>query len=153
MSARLAPALAAMTLLTLIDKAVTQATRQFFGGRLAIVSVIAFMFASEHGVQHIVAVVIPLGIKTGLAWLGAQQRGAVVLVFQYQMHMALTGGAAHALSEFEQEAFVINGVHGVEAQAIHTVVEHPHKRIFTEEIPHRLAPEINTGAPRCMDVF
>src|SRR5690554_1287693 len=69
------------------------------------------------------------------------------------MHMALTRFTAHALSKFQQEAFIVYGMYGVKTQAVHAIVKNPHERVFTEEIAHWLPPKINPRTPGRMDIF
>ena len=94
--------------------------------------------------QHVVAVVVPLRSEAG-----GQQAGAVVLVFQYQVHVAARLDAGvHALGQLGEETAVGNRMHGVEAQPVEAVVQQPHQGVVDEEVAHFAAAEIDAVAPR-----
>ena len=84
MAAGLATRFTATIVLPLVDEAFTEETRQLGRGVLVIVGVVALTLVGEQGMQHVVAVVVPLRSEAG-----GQQAGAVVLVFQYQVHVAV----------------------------------------------------------------
>src|SRR5690606_6958212 len=69
------------------------------------------------------------------------------------MHMALTRCTAHALSKFQQEAFIVYGMYGVKTQAVHAIVKNPHERVFTEEIAHWRLTKVDARAPRRVYIF
>ena len=60
---------------------------------------------------------------------------------------------AYPLCQFLQKPRVVDGVHGIQAQAVEAVFEQPHQGVIEEEIPHFTALEINAGAPGCVHVL
>lgn len=127
----------------LVDEAFTEETRQLGRGVLVIVGVVALTLVGEQGMQHVVAVVVPLRSEAG-----GQQAGAVVLVFQYQVHVAARLDAGvHALGQLGEETAVGNRMHGVEAQPVEAVVQQPHQGVVDEEVAHFAAAEIDAVAP------
>ncbi len=90
-----------------------------------------------------VAIVVPLCVVAL-----AQQAGAVVVVLQDQVQMALgAGGAAQAAGHLDEERAIGNRVHGIEAQAVDAIVEQPHQGVFIEELADFAATEIDGLAP------
>ena len=114
----------------LVDEAFGQAARQA-AQRLGVVLVVAVVLAGEQDVQRMVAIVVPLCVVAL-----AQQAGAVVVVLQDQVHMALGAGGA-----------IGNRVHGIEAQAVDAIVEQPHQGVLIEELADFAATEIDGLAP------
>ncbi len=99
--------------------------------------------------QHVVEVVVPLRVKVLL-----QQAGLVQLVFQDQPHMSTDVDLfSHAVCQFLQEAGVVDRVHGVQPQAVEAVFEQPHQGVVEKEIAHFAAVEVDTRAPRRVDVL
>src|SRR5690606_5422728 len=78
---------AAAILLALVDETFAEETCQLVGGVLAVVGVIALVFTGEQGVQHVVAIVVPL---RGEALF--EQAGSVVFVLQDEMHVTVWSG-------------------------------------------------------------
>ena len=108
--------------LALEHEAFGQAARQLVDGALLVIGVVAFGFAGQQHMQGIVAVVVPLGVEALL-----KQAGLVVLVLQHQPHLAARfHGGAHALRQLDQEIGLVDGMHGIQAQAIATVIAQPH---------------------------
>ena len=86
-----------------------------------------------------VAIVVPLCVVAL-----AQQAGAVVVILQDQVQMALgAGGAAQAAGHLDEERAIGNRVHGIEAQAVDAIVEQPHQGVFIEELADFAATEID----------
>ncbi len=134
---------------TLIDEAFTQAAGELAGGIRGEVGVVAFVFAGEQVMQHVVAVVVPLGDEALL-----QQFGIVVLVLQHQMQMARGGDrGVQALGHFDKEIALADGVHGIETQAVDAIVLHPHQGVVDEIVTHFAAAKIDGRAPGCVYVL
>ncbi len=134
---------AAAILLALVDETFAEETCQLVGGVLAVVGVIALVFTGEQGVQHVVAIVVPLRGKALF-----EQAGSVVFVLQDEMHVTVWSGfGAHAIGQFEQKVAVGNGMHRIQAQAVEAVFVQPHQRAIDEEIPHLAPAKVDGIAP------
>jgi hypothetical protein len=93
--------------------------------------------------QGVVAIVVPLRIEAV-----TQQVRGVVLVLQHQMHLALLRHCrAHARRQFPEKIVIVDGVHGVQAQAVDAVIQQPHQGVFAEEITYLRAAEIDGRTP------
>lgn len=120
-----------------------KAAGQLVDGALLVVGVVAFGFAGQQHMQGIVAVVVPLGIEALL-----QQEGLVVFVLQYQPYVAARfHRSAYPLRQLDQKVGLVDGVHGIQAQAVKAVVAQPHQGVLDEELAHLRATEVDGCAP------
>src|ERR1700730_2145318 len=80
--------------------------------------------------------------------------GLIAVVLEHEMNFAASYAAPDRLAYFADDvgrAFVVNRVHGVEAQSVEMKLLQPVKRVVYEKIAHRpalRAVEINGCAPR-----
>src|SRR5690554_4456109 len=88
--------------LALVDKSFFQEARQLdrrIGGELRVITA---LFRGEQCMQHVVPIVVPLGVVAVL-----EKTGVVVLVFEYQVDVAIgSRGAANAAGEFDKETLL-----------------------------------------------
>ncbi|SPT37178.1 Uncharacterised protein [Achromobacter denitrificans] len=129
--------------LALIQPSFAQAARQRLGGLFRIVGVVAAGFPGQQVMQHMVRVVVPLRVVAF-----RQQAGAVVVVFQHQVQVALRRHlATDEARQFHQPVGVGNGVYRVQPQAVKAVFRQPVQGIFFKVAAHGGLPEINGGPP------
>ncbi|MNJ58005.1 hypothetical protein D3C77_536170 [compost metagenome] len=81
---------------TLKDETLAQASGQLGQGSLAIVGIVALIFAGQQYMQGVVAVVVPLPVEVLL-----QQARLVVFILQDQPHVSVgRDGMTHTLAEY-----------------------------------------------------
>lgn len=135
--------------LALEHEAFAQAASQFVDRPLPVVGVVAFGLAGQQHVQGIVAVVVPLGVEALF-----EQRGLVVLVLQHQPDMpARLHGSAHPLRQLDEKIRLVDGMHGVQAQAVAAVLAQPHQGVLDKVLAHLGAAEVDRGAPGRLPVL
>jgi hypothetical protein len=126
----------------LIDKALGQASGQALGGTVGEVLVVGVRLTGQQDMQHVVEVVVPLGVE-----VARQALGIVRLVLKHQVDMALREARADLGGQAVEEGVVADRVDGVEAQAIEPEGLEPVERVVDEKPRHRLAPEGDRRAP------
>src|SRR5690606_7121428 len=92
--AGLAASMAMAVFFTLINKSFAEKTCKFLRRAFNKISVVTFALARKQGVQNIVPVIVPLGIKSLLhqSLLHQsllQETRTVVFIFQHQMYMTI----------------------------------------------------------------
>ena len=113
--------------------------------RVGIVGVVAVALAAGQHVRRVMPIVVPLrsrahGLQRGIA---LEKAGDVGVVLQHQVHMALPPRPrTQRLRDLAADVLrgaVIDGVHGVQAQAVHAELLDPVQRVVHEEVAHRAA--------------
>src|SRR3954467_3385296 len=103
--------------LALIDEALGKATRQLFRRRLGVIAVISLTLTSEHHVQHVVAVVVPLRIE-----IAPQVLGDVAVVLEHEMNLpTLLYSSANLRGHLVEPVGFGDRMHGIEAQAVEAI--------------------------------
>ena len=77
-----------------------------------------------------------------------------MFVLQYQPYVAARfHRSAYPLRQFDQKVGLVDGVHGIQAQAVKAVVAQPHQGVLDEELAHLRATEVDGCAPGGLPVF
>ncbi len=143
--------------IALEGKALGQAAAELGRRPAGEIDVVAVVFAGHQHVRGVVEVVVPLGggaLRAAVA-AAAQVAGAVAVVLEDQVDLALTAGAglhggAQGLDDVRARV-VADGVDGVQAQAVEVEFLQPVQGVVDEEIAHHLAArriEVDGRAPR-----
>src|SRR6185437_9712970 len=137
--------------LSLIDEALRQGAPEAGNGIGGIVAVIAVGLAGEGDMHRVVEVVVPLRIvgKRRSASAALEITGLVLVVLEDQVDVRAADRSPHFLRQLGEKmrrAFVLDRVHGVEAQAVGVVFLEPIERVVDEE-PPRDSAEIDRLAP------
>src|ERR1700691_5917809 len=130
--------------LSLINKPFLETARQTLGRIVGVVTVVANGFAGQQHVQHVMAIVVPLGIEAA-----REMPGGIVVVFQDEMKLAFKrDGAAHFGGHLLEPIGFGYGVYGIEAQSIEVIFDEPVEYVVSEEALYFVTAEIDRRSPR-----
>src|SRR6185437_3844763 len=158
MGARLAARMAFVSgLLALITEPRCQATAKHRMRIVNIVFVVAVPLAGDQGVQAMMDVIIPLRVALLPGPFRPEEPGLVGAVLEHQVDVApRAGSAANSARDLDHQvslAIVLDGVHGIESQAVQVILLQPVESVVDEEIADRTARgpvEVDGISPGCL---